>query len=218
MADIIPFPTSRTSRPAAEQGRELPLHEPADRSVQGHARGTTSRLEMMMQEIADFYEVSSVAEQGYCRVDMRDMEEDARQDMLCVTELIVFSPEIQFSRIQAEEPHRSEPRYVQWGDVFFKSADVYPFLFTVYTEGYVQRQLLSHGETIKPTPRDIILGKRALSGRRHLSPPDIIRAVLKWINLYAPQQSGKPVRLESEGVLQDLICEPGLEVVVAEPS
>jgi hypothetical protein len=218
MADIIPFPASRTSRPAAEQDRELPLHEPVDRSVRSHAKGTTSRLEMMMQEIADFYEVSSVAEHAYCRFDTRDMEEDARQDMGSLTELIVFSPEIQFSRRQAEEPHRREPRLVQWGDVFFKSEDVYPFLFTVYTEGYVQHQLLSYGESIKPTPRDIIIGERVLSGRKHLSAPDIIRAVLKWVNLYAPQQSGKPVRLESEGVLQDLICEPGVEVVVVEPS
>lgn len=176
--------------------------------------GKTGRLEQMMEEIAAFYEDPSILQSASCRFDLKEGEEavvePTETDLLSLSELVVFSPEIQSQAPEAPEPGDGRPREVRWGDVFFKLGDVYPFLLTVYAEDYVRHQLLSYGEKIRPSPKDIILRKK------RLSPPDIIRAVLKWVNLYAPDLRGKPVRLECEAVLQDLICEPGIEVVVAD--
>jgi len=175
--------------------------------------GKTGRLEQMMEEIAALYEDPSILESASCRFDLREGEETmepTEANLAALNELVVFSPEIQSQAPEAPEPACSRPREVRWGDVFFKLGDVYPFLLTVYTEDYVKHQLLSYGEKIRPSPRDIILKKK------RLSPPDIIRAVLKWVNLYAPGLRGKPVRLESDAVLKDLICEPGIEIVVAD--
>lgn len=166
-----------------------------------------------MEEITALYEDPSIVESACCRVDLREGEEGAEPtetDLASLTELVVFSPEIQSQAPEPTESGDTRPREVRWGDVFFKFGDVYPFLLTVYAEDYVRHQLLSCGENIRPSPKDIILRKK------RLSPPDIIRAVLKWVNLYAPALRGKPVRLECDAVVQDLICEPGIEVVVAD--
>jgi hypothetical protein len=213
MADIIPFPSRRPERPAAPPSGDIPSNE--DREILlGSPPGKASKLEQMMEEIAELYEDPAAVECTYCRFDLRDAgETDAFEiDFGSLTELVVFSPEIQKEGFQTAAAEEGMPGAVRWGDVFLKSGDVYPFLFTVYTEDYVSHQLVSYGEKILPSPKDIILR------REHLSPPDIIRAVIKWANIYSPQQRGKRVRLESDAVLQDLICDPGIEVVVAEPS
>jgi len=215
MANIIPFPTDRTRTPNPEPSGGGALHQAGDRYVGGLAPDEAGKLEQIMEEIEALYEDSSIKDCAYCRFNVRDGEGDldpTEKDLESLTELVVFSPEIQRDELETSEPDESRPREVRWGDVFFRFGDVYPFLFTVYTEDYVKHQLVSYGEKIKPSPTDIILGKK------QLSPPDIIRAVLKWVNLYSPDQRGIPVRLESDGVLKNLVCEPGIEVVVAEPS
>lgn len=216
MADIIAFPVHRIPPSVTKPCGDVPLHQARDHCVAGAAPGMASRLEEMMEEIADLYEGSSLVDHAYCRVSFRGDEEvvePTEMDFASLTELVVFSPEIQREEECATSATGENlPLDVRWGDVFFKSGEVYPFLFTIYTEEYVKHQLLSCGEMIRPSPRDIILGKK------HLAPPDIVRAVLKWVNLYFPQQRGKPVRLESPAVLQDLICDPGIEIVVPEPS
>ena len=97
------------------------------------------------------------------------------------------------------------------GDGFIKIGDEYPFLFTVYTAAYAKEQCRFYGEEIKPSSRDIILK------RKHLTPEDILRAVIKWVNLYFPDLRGKPVFLEKLSVLQTLVCDPGVEVTLPEP-
>ena len=214
MADIIPFPTRRIPSPATEQSGETPLYHAREGSLGSPLAGNASRLEQMMDEIAELYEDSSLADCTYCRFNLRE-EDDAEtieSDLASLTELVVFSPEVQREGFRKLKPEEIPSDAVRWGDVFIKCGDVYPFLFTLYTEDYVKHQLASYGEKIVPSPKDIIL-------RGHeLSPADIIRAVIKWVNLYCPQQSGRPIRLESDAVLQDLVCDPGIEVVVADPS
>jgi hypothetical protein len=180
--------------------------------IHGGLPGKATKFEKMMEEIAELYEDRPEIECTYCRFDLREGEdaESLEIEFGSLSELVVFSPEIQKDDFKASEPAEGSSGAVRWGDVFLKSGDVYPFLFTIYTEDYVRHQLVSHGEKIEPSPKDVILRKE------QLSPPDIIRAVIKWANLYSPQQRGKRVRLESNAVLQDLICDPGMEVVVAD--
>lgn len=214
MADIIPFPTYRTASPTTEPGGDIPLRQAREGSLSGPVSGKASRLEQMMEEIAEFYEDSSLPDCTFCRFNVREDEdaEMAESDFASLTELVVFSPEVQQEEFQSSKPEESPPGVVRWGDVFIKSGDVYPFLFTLYTEDYVKHQLASYGEKIVPSPKDIILRKQ------QLSPADIIRAVIKWVNFYSPRLCGKRIRLESNTVLRDLVCEPGIEVVVADPS
>lgn len=208
MADILPFPSRNVVTPPLEQSGE------PQQAGEGFFRGLSGRsslLEEMIEEIAELYEDRPEVECTYCRFDLREDEEveSMEIDFESLPELVVFSPEIQQEGFKQD---RGLPARVRWGDVFLKCGDVYPFLFTVYTEEYVIHQLVCHGEKIQPSPKDVILS------REQLSPPDIIRAVIKWANLYSPRQRGKRVRLESDAVLKDLICDPGIEVVVAEPS
>lgn len=213
MADIINFPSRGIMGPAAEQRGDAPLTQTGE-GLLGSMIGKTGKLEKMMEEIAELYEDPSQVECTYCRFDLREGEdpESLEIDFSSLAELVVFSPEIQKDGFETPEDSGGMSGAVRWGDVFLQSGDVYPFLFTVYTEEYVRHQLVTYGEKIVPSPKDVILR------REQLSPPDIIRAVIKWANLYCPQQRGKPVRLESNAVLKELICDPGIEVVVAETS
>ena len=213
MADIIPFPQHGPAHPKNESSRGGPPTK-AREGVLGGLSGKTSLLEQMMEEIAELYDDPPEMECTYCRSDLREGEdtESLEMELASLREFVVFSPEIQKDGFKASEPAEGVSGAVRWGDVFLKSGDVYPFLFTIYTEDYVRHQLVSHGEKIVPSPKDVILRKE------HLSPTDIIRAVIKWTNLYSPHHRGKQVRLESEAVLQDLVCDPGIEVVVADPS
>ncbi len=209
MAEIIPFPSRSIASPAPEQGG-VPLTQ-AKESFLG---GLTGKFDQMLEEIAELYEDPSQVECTYCKFDLREGEdpESMEIDFASLAELVVFSPEIQKEGFETPEEAGGLTGVVRWGDVFLQSGDVYPFLFTIYTEDYVRHQLVTYGEKIVPSPKDVILR------REQLSPPDIIRAVIKWANLYSPLQRGKPVRLESDAVLKDLICDPGIEVVVADPS
>jgi hypothetical protein len=211
MAEIIPFPSRRVALSTVEQNMEA---KPAEGFLGGPS-GNKRLLDRMIEEIAELYEEPPEVECTYCRFDLRDEGSDTEPleiDFASLTELVVFSPEIQGQSLNGSESEKTPRGPVHWGDVFLKCGDVYPFLLTVYTEEYVSRQLARHGEKIMPSPKDIVLS------REELSPADIIRAVIKWANLYSPQQRGKGVRLESDAVLRDLICDPGIEVVVAEPS
>lgn len=211
MAEIIPFPSRRVAFSAVEQNGEA---QPGERLIQGPS-GKNRLLERMIEEIAELYDEPPDVECTYCRFDLREEGSDPESveiDFASLTELVVFSPEIQKPSLEGSESDPNPRGPVRWGDVFVKCGDVYPFLLTVYTEEYVSHQLARQGEKITPSPKDIVLS------REELSPADIIRAVIKWANLYSPQQRGKGVRLESDAVLRDLICDPGIEVVVAEPS
>ena len=99
-----------------------------------------------------------------------------------------------------------ELRRAEWGDVFIKVGDEYSFLFTMYTAAYVKQQLVCHGEIIRPSSNDVILN------RRLLQPHDIVRAVIKWANLYCRSLAGKPIFLENSSVLRTLVCDPGIEI------
>jgi hypothetical protein len=213
MADIIPFPTQSHTHPANEPSGGIPSNQIRE-GFPGGLSGKTRKFEQMMEEIAELYEDPAEMECTCCRFDLRegDDAEALEIEFASLSELVVFSPEIQKDDLKTSEPTEGLPGAVRWGDVFLKSGDVYPFLFTVYTEDYVRHQLVSYGEKIMPSPKDVILRKE------ELSPPDIIRAVIKWANLYSPGQRGKRVRLENGAVLQNLICDPGIEVVVAERS
>jgi len=214
MAEIIPFPTRRTATPATESSMGIPLNQAREDLSGGSMSGKATRLEQMMEEIAEFYEDSSLPDSTYCRLYSREEEdaEAAETDFAMLTELVVFSPEVQREGFHPSKPDESQSGGVHWGDVFLKCGEVYPFLFTIYTEDYVKQQLASCGERIVPSPKDIILR------RQQLSSADVIRAVVKWVNLHSPQQRGKRIRLESAEVLQNLVCDPGIEVVVADPS
>lgn len=213
MADIIPFPSQNLAGPDDEQAGGIPLLRAGEGLPCGLGK-KSGKLEQMIKEIAELYEDPSAVECAHCRFDLKEdeSEQSLEIDFASLDELVVFSPEIQKDGFKLPEPAGGLPGTVRWGDVFVKSGDVYPFLFTVYTEDYVNHQLVSYGEKILPSPKDIILR------REQLSPQDIIRAVIKWANLYSPQHRGKPVRLENDTVLKDLVCEPGIEVVVAERS
>jgi len=132
-------------------------------------------------------------------------------DLESLSEIIVFSPEIQqdgFSK-EAQIPEGGVPAV--WGDVFIKVGEEYPFLFTLYTRSYVRSQFLRYGERILPSPKDIILERKTL--RRE----DIVRAVIKWTNLYCHPLMGRPIELERDSVLQTLVCDPFVEVRCPEP-
>ncbi len=210
MAEIIAFPTRGMRVPADPSDREPPWHPAGGGYPGGLLSAGGSKLDQMMAEIADLYDDPSVVDNACCRVDLRDGGDGKllEIDFSSLTELVVFSPEIQLNGVNESEA----PGAVRWGDVFVKHGDEYLFLFTMYTRDYVRQQWISRGEKILPSPKDVILRKG------HLSAPDIIRAVIKWANLYGPHCLGRRVRLESETVLRDLICEPGIEVMVREPS
>jgi len=119
--------------------------------------------------------------------------------------LLFFSPEIQKDELSnPTSGDTGEP--ILWGDVFVKTGEEYPFLFTLYTKQYAQDQLLCYGEKIEVSAKDVVLN------RKDLSRADIIRAVIKWTNLYCPFLMGKPIALEEHSVLQGLACDPFVEV------
>lgn len=125
-------------------------------------------------------------------------------------QLVFFSPEIQADALPTSQPSPGQatpcPR---WGDVFLRVDDRYLFAFTVYASAYVQQCRRMLGERINPSDEDIVLQCR------HLTPRDILRAAMKWVNLYCPPLKGKPISLEKEEVLQELMCVPGAEILVA---
>jgi len=139
-----------------------------------------------------------------------DRYEDRVARFSGLEELVLFSPEIQVgvprSAPAGTPTLRVEPH---WGDVFIKVDERYRFAFTVYTGSYVSECRRRFGEKIVPSAQDVVLN------RKFLVPRDILRAALKWINLYCPFLCGTPLSLEREEVLENLTCDPGVEVFVA---
>lgn len=128
---------------------------------------------------------------------------------LPLRELVLFSPEIQGRACAGDclSPDGRRGVCPQWGDVFLRVDETYLFAFTVYAFPYVQQCRRVLGETISPSDEDLVLRCR------YLTPPDILRAGMKWVNLYHPLLKGKPILLEKTEVLQSLIRVPGAEIL-----
>jgi len=144
----------------------------------------------------------------------RSGESERRADRLAkfgrLEQLVLFSPEIQADALSSAQPARGQPKpSPRWGDVFLRVDERYLFAFTVYASAYVQQCRSLLGEMINPSEEDVVLKGR------HLVPRDILRAAMKWVNLYHPPLKGKPIFLEKEEVLQELMRVPGAEILVA---
>jgi len=142
-------------------------------------------------------------------LDSEDSCQEGIPDLSSLEEIVVFSPEIQQNRQSGfSEPSAGREGAVpaSWGDVFVRLGEEYPFLFTLYTRSYARSQRLRYGEQISPSSRDILLDRRQLDCR------DIVRAVIKWVNRYCPALKGRPISLESDSVLQTLVCDPMVEI------
>ena len=119
--------------------------------------------------------------------------------------LVVFSPEIGTG---SKSGHAQGSSCAQWGDVFLKIGDEYPFIFTLYTKKYVKNYFHLYGEIILPSPKDILLNRHVLA------PQDLVQSTIKWVNSYYPALKGLPIHLESEEVIKELVCDPGNEVII----
>lgn len=145
----------------------------------------------------------------------RPGESERRADRLAkftrLRQLVFFSPEIQASALSTSQPSpgQADDPPPRWGDVFLRVDDRYLFAFTAYASSYVQQCRSLLGETIHPSEEDVVLKGR------HLTAGDILRAAMKWVNLYHPSLKGKPLSLEKEEVLQELMCVPETEILVA---
>jgi len=131
---------------------------------------------------------------------------DIQERLESLDSLVVFSPEIALPPPAPRRAHDSAR--VEWGDVFLRTGDEYPFIFTLYTRRFVSSFYLQRGERICPSPHDIILD------RPGLGPPDILRAMIKWVDRYHPDLRGLPIELERREVVEGLVCDPGEEIVV----
>jgi len=165
-----------------------------------------NELEQELLKIIDDYALN---DQFTCKVssdNIDELPEKQLPDFGELEEIVVFSPEIQQEGFAESSADQEEEIPASWGDVFVKIGEEYPFLFTVYTDSYTRNQLLRYAEKISPSSRDIILRKKQLQRE------DIIRAVIKWVNLYCPSLMGRPISLESDSILQTLVCDPFVEI------
>ena len=207
MSNVIPFPATRGKGhlTLVEQVAPGPLAA-ANCSPESGAEEKPERMRAIEEELARFMGPDALAASSPVPHDCPEEAcEWTAEDIAALQELVVFSPEVQrdeFSGAVMQEP----PRPVCWGDVFVKTGNEYPFLFTVYTREYVRDQLLCFGETIDPSPRDVILN------RKQLLRADIVRAVIKWMNKHCEEAVGKPILLEDSEVLKTLVCEAPEEV------
>jgi len=166
---------------------------------------------MLEEQILRMIEESSKARGLPCLAPEANCEQDRSARFSGLAELVLFSPEIQWEAFRTRPPGTyALPKERHWGDVFVKTKDLYPFAFTVYTHSYVVERQRFFGESIVPSPEDIVLH------RKSLAPMDILRAALKWVNLYYPSLLGKPVSLEKQEILDGLTCDPGAEVLVTD--
>jgi hypothetical protein len=176
-----------------------------------HLHSSTSsyridEIEKELLEIIDEHALRTKCNYTISNDNLDQLQENCPPDLNQLIEILVFSPEIQQEGFAGSPSASEEVRLVDWGDVFVKIGEEYPFLFTVYTGSYVRNQFIHHGEKITPSSRDIVLK------RKHLQREDIIRAVIKWANLYCPALMGKPISLESDSILQTLVCDPFVEI------
>jgi len=177
--------------------------------------GGSARVKEMREAIVELFQESGLSPHFESRVSegfSDQSEAGRRQRILELEEVVVFSLEIQQPPSPGRESGDEENRHSGWGDVFVKVGDEYVFLFTLYTANYVEEQFRRHGERVKPSPSDIILKREVLGA------PDIIRAVIKWVNLYSPGLAGMPISLENPSVLQTLVCDPGVEITCSSPA
>lgn len=131
---------------------------------------------------------------------------DLQERLESLDSLVVFSPEIPFPPPAPRRAHGSAR--VEWGDIFLRTGDEYPFIFTLYTRRFVKSYYLQQGERISQSPHDIIVD------RPDLRPPDILRAMIKWIDRYHPDLRGLPIELERREVVEELVCDLGEEIMV----
>lgn len=216
MARIIPFPDRRLRRVETSTQDTPPalpvVEEPRFLSRLDLTVGGNAEIERELRKLVSECFAPSCEDSVECEDLPTAMDESFLKHLEALPELVVFSPEIQQDEFGDPTTSEDAGRSAEWGDVFLKVGEEYPFLFTTYTAAYVQKQLACHGERIRGSARDVILG------RKQLTPGDIVRAVLKWVNLHCPALRGKPVHLEEPAVLRELVCDPGIEVVVPDPS
>ncbi len=213
MGMIIPFRTS--GRIAHIDSAHLQFPSPAvpcpeekGEPLNG-GQSSSRRIKEFEEELLQYMDESYLRSNCTVVVSENLKEEEVEgslPEMAHLKELIVFSPEIQQEGF-AKSVTRGEQRdNREWGDVFLKIGDEYPFLFTMYTSDYVKKQFQLYGEKIKPSSKDVILKAK------QLGPRNILQAVIKWVNLYAPCVTGRPIYLEDDAILQTLYCDPGIEV------
>lgn len=217
MGTIIPFPLLKQRQDLnspPEISQPIPGHkQEEDYSSFSLDENKCLKFKEIEDELQVYFDESIL--KSYCKYDISDKcvqesDEDSLPDVSHLEKLVVFSPEIQQEGFAKSDSEKGGLRPSRWGDVFIRSGDEYPFLFTVYTADYVKEQFRQYGERIKPSSRDVILNSRRLGQE------DIIRAVIKWVNLHCPSLKGNPIFLEDDAILQTLICDPGIEITLPE--
>ena len=179
-------------------------------TVDDSSSSKIKQLEDELIKILDQYGLNTPTHRTICSDSSDEQIEDDYKTALAnlshLEEIVVFSPEIQRQELAGPSEEEGKTATASWGDVFVKMGEEYPFLFTVYTKSYSRSQRLRYGEQIAPSSRDILLDKKQLDRL------DILRAVIKWVNLYFPSLKGRPISLESDSVLQTLVCDPLVEI------
>ena len=216
MGTVIPFPllnreNNLNSTPITSQ--PIPSIYPEEGFTSYSTKSNNCiKINDIEEELLKFVDESFIT--TYCDYNISEKcleapneETSSESDVSHLEKLIVFSPEIQQEGFAKSESKKDGLTPCKWGDVFVKNEDEYPFLFTIYTAGYIREQFRQYGERITPSSRDVILNTPQLSRE------DIIRAVIKWVNLHCPTLKGKPIFLEKDAILQTLICDPGVEII-----
>jgi len=216
MSKVIHFEPGHSRREPPIHDALSPDHPPAQSQVSATQASpdllTASKinrineLEMELLKIVDEITLRDQFKFNISEKESEDSPGSESPEMEDLDEIVVFSPEIQRDGVGGGSGGDEDRAPSCWGDVFVKAGEEYPFLFTLYTASYARGQLLRYGERILPSPKDIILNRDSLQGE------DIVRAVIKWVNLYRPTLRGRPIRLESESVLQTLVCDPFVEI------
>jgi len=141
-----------------------------------------------------------------CRKEWKD--DALREDSRCGNGPHAFLHVLRLLRHRPEELlvfcttlNGQEERHVPWGDIYGLTdpPDTYRYLFTLYTRGYVQECRRRRGEVIQASAEDVIL---SVAG---LTPTDVRRGVVKWVNRYYPPLKGLPIRLEDPEAVEEMI-------------
>ncbi len=214
MGNIIPF-RKRTELQDSPEISSESLHKGKNLSEGFDLKENYTEAEKELLALINKYVISDFGSDYFLETiipSLKEKNKEIENDFEGLKELIVFSPEIQRNDLKNLSSNKETDPSSKWGDVFLKSGTEYLFIFTVYTNTYVKEQFDHYRERIKPSCKDIILNSS------YLTRSEIIRAVIKWAHLYCTVLKGKPIYLEKSSVLRDLICEPGIEVVLAKSS
>jgi|GEM_PF-2402663 hypothetical protein len=209
MGLVVPFRRRTKPRRSSEYAEKAgPSSDPAPGACIPAASGSSNRETLWEEEWIGVLEAALAARGS------RSGESERRSERLAkfarLRQLVFFSPEIQADALSTAEPSPGQARpSPRWGDVFLRVDECYLFAFTVYASAYVQQCRSMLGEKINPSEEDVVLKCR------HLVPRDILRAAMKWVNLYHPPLKGKPIFLEKEEILRELTRVPGAEILVA---